>query len=70
MAGVIVWEWQNEFGTWRPYSPQIVAYLESNKASPTPLQLGTQDQSLVSYCVDIQNLVQLRIGTGDVNCDQ
>lgn len=63
-AGVVVWEWQNEFGNWRPYSPQISAFLESNKSSITPLSLGMVDPMLYLYSIDVQNLWQTRQGTG------
>lgn len=66
MAAVVVWEWQNEYGSWRPYSPQISAYLESNKLSTTPLPLGSIDPILYLYHVDVQNLYQSRQGTGDI----
>lgn len=64
MAGVIVWEWQNEFGFWRPYSPYIVAYIESNSSSAKPLKLGDVDKSLSLYTLDVQNFVQTRTDTG------
>lgn len=64
-AGVVVWEWQNEYGSWRPYSPQITAYLENNKNSQIPLHLGSVDPILYLYQVDVKNLNQTRQGTGD-----
>ncbi|KAL4224215.1 putative E3 ubiquitin-protein ligase dtx2 [Mactra antiquata] len=63
-APVVVWEWQNEFGSWRPYSPQISAFLESNKGSSTPLSLGMVDPMLYLYSIDVKGLCQTRQGTG------
>lgn len=64
MAGVVLWEWQNEFGSWRPYSPEITAFLESNSSATNPLHLGSVDRALYLYTVDVQNFFQIRAGTG------
>ena len=64
---VVVWEWQNEYGQWRPYNPAICSFLESNKNASIPLQLGKIDRHLNQYEADMQNLVQTRLGTGKQN---
>ncbi|XP_052802499.1 E3 ubiquitin-protein ligase DTX1-like [Mya arenaria] len=62
--GVVVWEWQNEYGQWRPYSPEICGFFESNKQATSPLQLGDVDRNLYLYTADLQKCIQTRIGTG------
>ena len=68
--GIVVWEWQNEFGCWRPYDPSISGFIESNKTSTSPLKLGSVDPSFYQYEIDLQMMCQRRQGTGmDVSCN-
>ena len=62
--GVVVWEWQNEYGKWQPYSPQISSFIESQQSSGQPLPLGQVDSSLYHYTVDLNNMCQTRQGIG------
>ncbi|KAJ8312025.1 hypothetical protein KUTeg_009398 [Tegillarca granosa] len=62
---VVVWEWMNEYGRWRPYDPQVADFIESNSfRTPTQINLGTVDNSLSSYAIDFQTMCQIRYGTG------
>ena len=65
VTGVVVWEWQNEFGCWRPYDPTISTFIEGNKSSVNPLKLGHVDPSLYLYEIDLQKMCQVRLGTGE-----
>ncbi|KAK7925253.1 hypothetical protein WMY93_007563 [Mugilogobius chulae] len=70
---VVVWEWQDDQGYWRPYSGQVCAYIE-HCVSPrgqrlagaglTNICLGHSDPSLAQYLIDIQGLKQFRQDTG------
>ena len=62
--GVVVWEWQNEYSNWQPYSPQISTFIESHQSSGQPLPLGQVDSSLYLYTVDVANMCQTRQGIG------
>ncbi|KAK3083968.1 hypothetical protein FSP39_006082 [Pinctada imbricata] len=63
---VIVWEWMNEFGNWRPYDPHVSDFLEDKfKNQPqNPVSLGHVDKSLVVYSADFTTMCQIRYGTG------
>ncbi|KAK7088132.1 hypothetical protein V1264_022084 [Littorina saxatilis] len=63
--GVVVWEWFNESGKWRPYSPEVVAYIDKEVAqNASQVQLGIISQPLKMYTVDIPSMCQIRKGTG------
>lgn len=71
---VVVWEWQDDFGYWRPYNGQVSGYIEqcllhqrgSRGGGPasTSISLGQSDPSLAAYIIDIPNLKQFRQDTG------
>ncbi|KAL3856849.1 hypothetical protein ACJMK2_011560 [Sinanodonta woodiana] len=63
-SAVVVWEWQNEYGQWRPYSPNVSTFLEKNRNATSPLQLGSVDSNLYQYTVDLNQMCQMRQGTG------
>lgn len=75
---VVVWEWQDDFGYWRPYSGQVSCYIEqcllhqrgSRGGGPasTSISLGQSDPSLAAYIIDIPNLKQFRQDTGELTC--
>ncbi|XP_029468488.1 probable E3 ubiquitin-protein ligase DTX2 isoform X2 [Rhinatrema bivittatum] len=79
---VVVWEWKNEFGRWRPYSGKVCCYIEhrmqahqsqkGQQAVPgnASISLGQVDPRLAPYIIDIPNLVQFRQDTGTVRCIQ
>ncbi|KAM9540765.1 putative E3 ubiquitin-protein ligase DTX2 isoform 1-T1 [Salvelinus alpinus] len=71
---VVVWEWQDDLGVWRPYSGQVSGYIEQCYSSSrghrgggpgsTSIWLGQSDPSLSPYLIDIPSLKQFRQDTG------
>lgn len=66
-----VWEWQDDAGSWRPYSGQVSCFIEqclqhhpSTGPAVTTISLGQSDPSLVAYIIDIPSLKQFRQDTG------
>ncbi|KAK2816501.1 hypothetical protein Q7C36_022772 [Tachysurus vachellii] len=69
----VVWEWQDDGGSWRPYSGQVSCFIEHclqhhRSAGPavTTISLGQSDPSLASYIIDIPSLKQFRQDTGKI----
>uniref|UniRef100_H2ZZD2 E3 ubiquitin-protein ligase n=1 Tax=Latimeria chalumnae TaxID=7897 RepID=H2ZZD2_LATCH len=66
-SAVVVWEWLNEHGRWRPYSPAVSHHIEAViRANPRggSVVLGQVDSKLSPYIIDIQSLHQFRQDTG------
>ncbi|KAF4073220.1 hypothetical protein AMELA_G00256360 [Ameiurus melas] len=70
---VAVWEWQDDAGSWRPYSGQVSCFIEQclqhhRSAGPTvtTISLGQSDPSLAAYIIDIPSLKQFRQDTGKI----
>ncbi len=61
--GVVVWEWSDEFGRWRPYEAHVSDFIEKNRSRGL-LNLAQVDLSLSCYVVDTQAMHQLRQVTG------
>ncbi|XP_064379452.1 probable E3 ubiquitin-protein ligase DTX2 isoform X3 [Dromaius novaehollandiae] len=73
---VAVWEWQDEFGRWRPYRGNVCSYIEQvfqasqqkgRRLGPGPINsipLGHADAVLAPYVIDIPSLTQFRQDTG------
>ncbi|XP_062448232.1 probable E3 ubiquitin-protein ligase DTX2 isoform X3 [Rhea pennata] len=73
---VAVWEWQDEFGRWRPYRGNVCSYIEQvfqasqqkgRRFGPGPVNsipLGHADAVLAPYVIDIPSLTQFRQDTG------
>ncbi|OPJ78730.1 putative E3 ubiquitin-protein ligase DTX2 isoform C [Patagioenas fasciata monilis] len=73
---VAVWEWQDEFGRWRPYRGNVCSYIEqvfqasqqkgrrSGSALVSSIALGHADPVLAPYVIDIPSLTQFRQDTG------
>ncbi|NWX97970.1 DTX2 ligase, partial [Nothoprocta ornata] len=73
---VAVWEWQDEFGRWRPYRGNVCSYIEQvfqasqqkgRRLGPGPgnsIPLGHADAVLAPYVIDIPSLTQFRQDTG------
>ncbi|KAJ8394731.1 hypothetical protein AAFF_G00043310 [Aldrovandia affinis] len=71
---VVVWEWQDDSGYWRPYSGKVSCYIEqcllhqrglrSVGPAATSISLGQTDPSLAPYIIDIPSLKQFRQDTG------
>ncbi|TNN86502.1 E3 ubiquitin-protein ligase DTX1 [Liparis tanakae] len=68
LARVVVWEWQNEHGRWRPYSAAVCHHIENvlkGDARGTVV-LGQVDAPLSPYVIDLQSMHQFRQDTGCV----
>ncbi|KAM6954596.1 E3 ubiquitin-protein ligase DTX1 [Aplochiton taeniatus] len=66
LARVVVWEWLNEHGRWRPYSAAVCHHIENvlkGDARGTVV-LGQVDAPLAPYIVDLQSMHQFRQDTG------
>ncbi|XP_071771243.1 putative E3 ubiquitin-protein ligase DTX2 isoform X2 [Centroberyx gerrardi] len=71
---IVVWEWQDDLGYWRPYSGQVSGYIErclsprgqrgGGGPGSTSICLGQSDPSLSPYLIDIPSLKQFRQDTG------
>ncbi|KAG8122794.1 hypothetical protein E2320_018234 [Naja naja] len=76
--GVAVWEWQDEFGRWRPYRSSVCSYIEQSfqvlmvkgrrSLGTWPVNgsipLGQADSNLAPYIIDLPSLTQFRQDTG------
>ncbi|KAM8841961.1 E3 ubiquitin-protein ligase DTX4-like isoform 1-T1 [Synchiropus picturatus] len=69
-SAVVVWEWLNEHGRWRPYSPavshQIEAAIRSGDTRGGSVVLGQVDNRLSPYIIDLQSMHQFRQDTGTI----
>uniref|UniRef100_A0A8C9F339 E3 ubiquitin-protein ligase n=1 Tax=Pavo cristatus TaxID=9049 RepID=A0A8C9F339_PAVCR len=76
-TAVVVWEWQDEFGWWRPYRGDVCSFIEQGfQASQqkgrrsgsglvsSSISLGHADAGLAPYVIDIPSLMQFRQDTG------
>ncbi|KAK1893188.1 E3 ubiquitin-protein ligase DTX1 [Dissostichus eleginoides] len=65
LARVVVWEWMNEHGRWRPYSAVVCHHIENvlkGDARGTVV-LGQVDAQLTAYIIDLQSMHQFRQDT-------
>lgn len=69
-SAVVVWEWLNEHGRWRPYSPAVSHQIEAAIRSSDPrggsVVLGQVDSRLSPYIIDLQSMHQFRQDTGKI----
>ncbi|XP_034276183.1 E3 ubiquitin-protein ligase DTX4 [Pantherophis guttatus] len=69
-SAVVVWEWLNEHGRWRPYSPAVSHHIEAViRAGPRvggSVVLGQVDNRLSPYIIDLQSMHQFRQDTGTI----
>ncbi|XP_033839668.1 E3 ubiquitin-protein ligase DTX4a [Periophthalmus magnuspinnatus] len=66
-SAVVVWEWLNEHGRWRPYSPAVCHHIEAViRSDPrgASVLLGQVDSRLSPYIIDLQSMHQFRQDTG------
>ncbi|KAJ8336153.1 hypothetical protein SKAU_G00394960 [Synaphobranchus kaupii] len=66
-SAVVVWEWLNEHGRWRPYSPAVSHHIEAViRSDPRggSVVLGQVDTRLSPYIVDLHSMHQFRQDTG------
>ncbi|XP_048198868.1 LOW QUALITY PROTEIN: E3 ubiquitin-protein ligase DTX1 [Perognathus longimembris pacificus] len=66
VARVVVWEWLNEHGRWRPYTATVSHHIESvlKEDARGSVALGQVDAQLVPYIIDLQSMHQFRQDTG------
>lgn len=66
MARVVVWEWLNEHGRWRPYSAAVCHHIENVLKGDArgSVVLGQVDGQLAPYVIDLQSMHQFRQDTG------
>ncbi|XP_044871514.1 E3 ubiquitin-protein ligase DTX4 isoform X2 [Mauremys mutica] len=68
-SAVVVWEWLNEHGRWRPYSPAVSHHIEAViRAGPRAgsVVLGQADRRLAPYLLDLHSMHQFRQDTGTI----
>ncbi|XP_029107624.1 E3 ubiquitin-protein ligase DTX4a [Scleropages formosus] len=66
-SAVVVWEWMNEHGRWRPYSPAVSHHIEAAVRSDPrggSVVLGHVDSRLSPYIIDLHSMHQFRQDTG------
>uniref|UniRef100_A0A3Q3GM56 E3 ubiquitin-protein ligase n=1 Tax=Labrus bergylta TaxID=56723 RepID=A0A3Q3GM56_9LABR len=66
-SAVVVWEWLNEHGRWRPYSPAVCHHIEAViRSNPRcgSVVLGQVDSRLSPYIIDLHSMHQFRQDTG------
>uniref|UniRef100_H2TIS6 E3 ubiquitin-protein ligase n=1 Tax=Takifugu rubripes TaxID=31033 RepID=H2TIS6_TAKRU len=66
-SAVVVWEWLNEHGRWRPYSPAVCHHIEAViRSDPRcgSVVLGQVDLRLSPYIIDLHSMHQFRQDTG------
>ncbi|XP_051891383.1 probable E3 ubiquitin-protein ligase DTX2 isoform X2 [Pristis pectinata] len=71
---VVVWEWEDEAGRWRPYSSRVSEHVERSLQQlhgaaaagkgTNSIALGQADPWLAPYIIDIPTLTQFRQDTG------
>ncbi|KAK6476574.1 E3 ubiquitin-protein ligase DTX1-like [Huso huso] len=66
LARVVVWEWLNEHGRWRPYSAAVCHHIENvlKGDSRGTVVLGQVEPQLAPYIIDLQSMHQFRQDTG------
>lgn len=67
-SAVVVWEWLNEHGRWRPYSPAVCHHIEAViRSDPRcgSVVLGQVDPRLSPYIIDLHSMHQFRQDTGE-----
>ncbi|KAK0147246.1 E3 ubiquitin-protein ligase DTX4 [Merluccius polli] len=66
-SAVVVWEWLNEHGRWRPYSPAVSHHIEAvirSDPRSASVVLGQVDPRLAPYIIDVHSMHQFRQDTG------
>uniref|UniRef100_A0AAY4A678 WWE domain-containing protein n=1 Tax=Denticeps clupeoides TaxID=299321 RepID=A0AAY4A678_9TELE len=66
-SAVVVWEWLNEHGRWRPYGPAVSHHIEATiRSDPRggSVVLGQADSRLSPYIIDLHSMHQFRQDTG------
>lgn len=69
-SAAVVWEWLNEHGRWRPYSPAVSHHIEAvirSESRGGSVVLGQADSRLSPYIIDLQSMHQFRQDTGKIS---
>ncbi|XP_068165966.1 E3 ubiquitin-protein ligase DTX1 [Antennarius striatus] len=71
-ARVVVWEWLNEHGRWRPYTAAVCHHIENALKGDArgSAALGQVDARLAPYVIDLQAMTQFRQDTGTMRSVQ
>uniref|UniRef100_A0A8C8RGQ0 E3 ubiquitin-protein ligase n=1 Tax=Pelusios castaneus TaxID=367368 RepID=A0A8C8RGQ0_9SAUR len=66
LARVVVWEWLNEHGRWRPYTAAVCHHIENvlKEDARGSVVLGQVDAQLAPYIIDLHSMHQFRQDTG------
>lgn len=64
----VVWEWEEDYNIWTPYSASVTHFLETScQNGKMFVSLGDVDKSLACYVVDLTMKIQTRQETGMIS---